>query len=107
MSFIPPLGASPPPVLSEATPAAPGRQDSPGDMQALFESLDYSKLQSEFTSNSEVMGALGAQGTATLRDFLTRLKKANNRVESYGGKESNPEAGDAAAPLHGGPAREP
>jgi hypothetical protein len=102
-----------PPVVSEAMPAAAGTPAAGDQLQALFEGLNFAELQSQFFSGPETLGALGAQGNATLRDFLGRLKKANADIADIKARNSNksngsyPGAEEAEAPLHGGPAREP
>src|SRR5215475_7376200 len=112
MVAIPPVGAAMPPVVSQAAPAATGASAAGDQLQALFQGLNFAELEGQFFSGPELLGALGAQGNATLRDFLSRLKKADASLKAVKSKMSNPEAGnaeagDTAAPLHGGPAREP
>jgi hypothetical protein len=119
MTAIPPIGASMPPVVSEA--AAAGAPAAGDQLQALLEGLDFTGLQSQFFSSPELLGALGAQGNATLREFLGRLKKADANFKAFKSKMHNPDANnaegadtkaadtaaDTVALLHGGPAREP
>jgi hypothetical protein len=101
-------------VVSDATPAAAGAPAAGDQLQALFEGLNFAELQSQFFSGPETLGALGAQGNATLRDFLGRLKKTDEDFKSRNiksnesnGSDPGTEGPEAEAPLHGGPAREP
>jgi hypothetical protein len=111
MTAIPPVGNAMPSVVSQATPASTAAPAAGDQLQALFEGLDFAELQSQFFAGPETLGALNAQGNATLRDYLGRLKQARAETSAFTSRvnkdESDFEAGDAGGPLHGGPAREP
>jgi hypothetical protein len=94
-------------MASEAPSAAAGAPAAADQFEALFEGLNFAEIDGQFFSGPELLGALGTQGNAMLRDFLGRLKKSDARVKAYMEKKNDPEGGTASAPLHGGPAREP
>jgi hypothetical protein len=102
-----------PPAVSEA--ASPGASAAGDEIQALLEGLNFAEIEGQFASGPELLGALGAQGNATLRDFLGRLKGFGGGKSEASGKGKIDPAGDRTTdededtgrPLHGGPAREP